>query len=68
MSWRQYTEIICNGPGNVLGTCGNAFSDAGNASEVRRDARDRAGWIVNQPGGKDYCSAGCRQAAKVDAP
>lgn len=54
MTSRQYTEIYCNGPGTVLGTCGKAYNDLGNATQVRRRAR-LAGWSVGRPGGEDYC-------------
>ena len=54
MSSYPYTEINCDGPGDVQGQCGQAYSDAGNATQVRKRAK-AAGWSVNRPGGKDFC-------------
>lgn len=49
-----YHEVSCDGPGDVLGSCGKAYSDAGTATQVRQRAKE-AGWAVSRPGGKDYC-------------
>jgi hypothetical protein len=50
----RYTEINCDASGNVLGSCGQAFSDAGTAAQVRARAK-AAGWSTNRSGGLDFC-------------
>ncbi|MEU7978345.1 hypothetical protein AB0B63_07405 [Micromonospora sp. NPDC049081] len=62
MGFYVYAEVWCNGPGDVNGLCGNAYSDQGTPGEVRQQAR-QSGWLVSQPGGHDYCSTTCRAAA-----
>lgn len=53
------TTVYCDGSES----CTDAYENLGNAADVRREAK-RDGWLVAQPGGKDFCPD-CRKKPKA---
>lgn len=61
MSVTRITSIHCDGCGDWSYEDGENVSHGTSGGPIRRHLRAK-GWLVNQPGGRDYCP-NCRNQA-----